>query len=178
MIPPCPYPLPLPLPLPGQTLCGLCAFVREIFSSGLTITDEMNYRRNFLNRLSRNRSHGKEIHDLLKFHLEVLLMRLEQAVLDKIVAVILQHTQPLKIVLFGSAARGELGPDSDIDIMVVVPEGVDGFQVAWSSYPKLTNLGVGVDLVIVTLSDLQKKQHDKSLVFHAALREGIELYAA
>jgi uncharacterized protein len=107
-----------------------------------------------------------------------MLVQLDKTVLDKIIAVILQQTQPLKILLFGSAARGDFSPVSDIDIMIVIPEGIDGFQVAWSIYPKLTNLGVGVDLVIVTSSDLEKKRHDKSLVFHSALSEGIELYAA
>ena len=105
-------------------------------------------------------------------------MRLEKTVLDKIVSVILQQTQPLRIVLFGSAARGEMHPGSDVDIMIVVPEGVDGFQLAWSIYPKFTDLGVGVDLVVVTSDDLDRKRNDKSLVFNAAIREGIELYAA
>ena len=31
---------------------------------------------------------------------------------------------PERIYLFGSAARGEAGPDSDYDIMIVVPDGM------------------------------------------------------
>jgi predicted nucleotidyltransferase len=40
--------------------------------------------------------------------------------LDKVVA----HFAPLRVILFGSAARGEAGPDSDIDLLVVVDDDV------------------------------------------------------
>jgi len=40
-------------------------------------------------------------------------------VLDGIVRQIVEVAAPEKIVLFGSAARGELGPNSDIDLLVI-----------------------------------------------------------
>ncbi|MEI7903326.1 MAG: nucleotidyltransferase domain-containing protein, partial [bacterium] len=46
-----------------------------------------------------------------------------QELLDDIVSRILGVVRPLRIVLFGSAARGVIGPHSDLDILVVMPDG-------------------------------------------------------
>ena len=43
--------------------------------------------------------------------------------LDLIVQRIMDVFHPLRIILFGSAARGEAGQDSDIDLLVVMPDG-------------------------------------------------------
>ena len=50
-------------------------------------------------------------------------MQPDQQALDELVTRIVEAVHPLKIILFGSAARGEMGPDSDVDVMVVMPEG-------------------------------------------------------
>jgi predicted nucleotidyltransferase len=41
------------------------------------------------------------------------------AALDVLVRRIVEVAQPDRIILFGSAARGEMGADSDIDLLVV-----------------------------------------------------------
>ena len=41
----------------------------------------------------------------------------------ELVQQIVEAVQPLRFVLFGSAARGEMEPESDIDLLVVMPEG-------------------------------------------------------
>ena len=43
--------------------------------------------------------------------------------IDELVTQVVRAVSPLKIILFGSAARGQAGPDSDIDLLVVMPEG-------------------------------------------------------
>jgi predicted nucleotidyltransferase len=40
--------------------------------------------------------------------------------LDELVRRIVEAVNPLRIILFGSAARGEMGPDSDIDVLARV----------------------------------------------------------
>lgn len=45
--------------------------------------------------------------------------RLKQEVLDEIVRRIVEVAQPEKIILFGSAVRGEMGPNSDVDLLVL-----------------------------------------------------------
>ena len=41
------------------------------------------------------------------------------AVLDEIVRRVIEVAEPDRIILFGSAARGQMGPDSDIDLLVI-----------------------------------------------------------
>jgi predicted nucleotidyltransferase len=43
----------------------------------------------------------------------------DPAILADIVRRIVRAAKPEKIVLFGSAARGEMGPDSDYDVLVI-----------------------------------------------------------
>lgn len=46
-------------------------------------------------------------------------MTIDQSILDEIVRRIVDVAHPDRIILFGSAARGEMGPDSDLDLLVV-----------------------------------------------------------
>jgi predicted nucleotidyltransferase len=46
-------------------------------------------------------------------------------VIDEIVRCIVEVAQPEEIIMFGSAARGEMGPNSDVDLLVVVPGPID-----------------------------------------------------
>jgi predicted nucleotidyltransferase len=46
----------------------------------------------------------------------------EDPALDEIVRRLVASYQPLEVYLFGSKARGDSGPDSDYDLLVVVPD--------------------------------------------------------
>ena len=43
----------------------------------------------------------------------------DQKTLDDIIRRIVEVAHPEKILLFGSAARGEMGPNSDVDLLVI-----------------------------------------------------------
>jgi predicted nucleotidyltransferase len=43
----------------------------------------------------------------------------DQKTLDNIIRRIVEVAHPEKILLFGSAARGEMGPNSDVDLLVI-----------------------------------------------------------
>ncbi len=102
----------------------------------------------------------------------------EQSVLDRMVERIVEAVQPRRVILFGSAARGQLGPHSDLDLLVVMPDGVHRRQTAQRLYRALAGLGVSKDLVVVTESDVRQFSDEPSLVICPALREGKELYCA
>ena len=99
-------------------------------------------------------------------------------VLDEAIRCIVQAVHPRRIVLFGSAARGAMGPDSDLDFLVVVPDGVHRRQTAQRLYRVLSGLGVPKDIVVVTESDLDDYADNPSLVIAPALAEGREIYRA
>jgi len=44
---------------------------------------------------------------------------LSEETLQEIIRRIVKVAQPEKIILFGSAARGEMGPNSDVDLLVI-----------------------------------------------------------
>lgn len=103
---------------------------------------------------------------------------LTQEILDELVQRIVQAVQPRRIVLFGSAARGQMGRHSDLDVLVVMPDGVHRRETARRIYRALSGLGVAKDVVVVTESDVRRFADEPSLVICPALKEGRELYCA
>jgi predicted nucleotidyltransferase len=105
-------------------------------------------------------------------------MQIERDQMDDLVRRIVEAAQPLRIVLFGSAARGEAGPYSDIDVLVVMPDGVHRRRTAQIIYRHLLGFGLPVDVVVATCEDMERYSHSPSLVYKEALKDGRELYAA
>jgi predicted nucleotidyltransferase len=103
---------------------------------------------------------------------------LNQEIFDDLVQRIVQAVHPRRIVLFGSAARGQMGPHSDLDVLVVMPDGVHRRETARRIYRALSSLGVAKDVVVVTESDVRRFADEPSLVICSALKEGGELYCA
>lgn len=91
---------------------------------------------------------------------------------------IVEAVHPLRIVLFGSAARGDMGPNSDLDVLVVVPDGTHTGRAEMDIYRGLWGLGFATDVIAATESDLRVHASNPYLVLHAALSEGKELYHA
>ncbi len=102
----------------------------------------------------------------------------DQRILKELVRRIAESVQPLRIVLFGSAARGEKGPSSDLDVLVVMPDGVHRRRTAQAIYRSLSGLGVAKDVVVVTESDVRQHGDNPSLVLCPALQYGKEIYNA
>ena len=76
-----------------------------------------------------------------------------------------------RIVVFGSVARGEDGPDSDIDILVILPRITRAHDDAVRIMGLLRDIPVGVD-VLVTDSNRLERQSRTPGVIRVALREG------
>ena len=102
----------------------------------------------------------------------------KQELVSDLVQRICQAVQPRRIILFGSAARGQMGPNSDLDFLVVMPDGVHRRRTAQTIYRSLMGVGVAKDIVVVTESDVREYGDNPSLVLFPALREGREVYRA
>ena len=85
---------------------------------------------------------------------------------------------PERIVLFGSAARGDTHPGSDIDLLVVVQDGMDRLATAQGLYHTMRGLPSATDIVVAWCSDIASYGDNPNLVFHTALTEGKEVYRA
>lgn len=89
---------------------------------------------------------------------------------------IVDAVHPVRVILFGSAARGQMGPDSDLDVLVVVLDDADQNQVSKDIYRSLRGLGFATDALVIGESDLSLHGDDPWLVYRNALVEGKELY--
>jgi predicted nucleotidyltransferase len=83
---------------------------------------------------------------------------------------------PLKIILFGSLARGDAGAWSDMDLLVVMPEGTDRRRKSVEMHRALFGLPVSIDLVIVFPQDLDRFRNYVGHIIKPALREGKIVY--
>src|SRR5438270_13699372 len=101
----------------------------------------------------------------------------EPAVLDEIVRRIVEVADPQEIILFGSAARGTMGPHSDVDLLVVKAN-THRRRLAQEIYRHLIGVGHAVDVVVVTPEDVEQYRDAPGLVIEPALREGKQIYAA
>ena len=102
---------------------------------------------------------------------------LSQEVLQEIIRRIVEVAQPERIILFGSAARGEIGPNSDVDVLVV-KSGVHRRKLAMQIYQNMIGVECAVDVVVVTPEDIERYGDSPALVIAPALREGKVVYPA
>lgn len=102
----------------------------------------------------------------------------EQELLGELVKRTVEAVDPLRIILFGSAARGSMGPDSDLDLLIVVRDGVHRRKTAQAVYKSLGGIGFPKDVVVATEKDIRMFGENPSLVIYPALRQGREIYHA
>jgi predicted nucleotidyltransferase len=105
------------------------------------------------------------------------MAKVSRKVLDKIVRRIVKVAKPEKIIMFGSAARGEMGRNSDVDLLVI-KSGVHRRKLAMKIYRSLGGVGCPVDVVVVRPEDIKRYGNCPALIIEPALREGKLLYAA
>ncbi len=103
---------------------------------------------------------------------------LNQHLLDDLVKRTVEAVHPLRIILFGSAARSSMGPDSDLDLLIVMSDGIHRRRTAQAVYRSLRGIGFPKDVVVVTESDIREYGDNSSLVLYPALRQGKEIYHA
>src|SRR5438270_5503439 len=79
----------------------------------------------------------------------------DPAIVADLVKRVVEAADPEKIVLFGSAARGEMGPDSDYDLLVIKAGKFDRDRVTRDIYRHLTG-AAAVDVVVVTPEEVER----------------------
>lgn len=105
-------------------------------------------------------------------------MLINQALLDEVVRRVVEVAQPDRIVLFGSGARGRLGPDSDLDLLVIKSGVAHRRHLAQQIHLNFFGLGVPVDVIVLTPEDVEAYRNEVGTIIAPALLEGVEVYAA
>ena len=104
-------------------------------------------------------------------------MMLKEEILEDIVNRVVEIARPEKIILFGSAARGEMGPNSDVDLLII-RKGGHSRKLVGQIYRKLHGVGAAVDAVMVSPADVERYKDSHALVIKPALAEGRVVYDA
>ncbi len=89
---------------------------------------------------------------------------------------IVERFNPLRVILFGSHARGEASPWSDVDLLVVLPEAPDKRQTAVQILRVLSDLPVAKDVVVTTPDEIARRGDLIGTVLRPALRDGKVVY--
>ena len=97
--------------------------------------------------------------------------------LAEIVSRLVEAYEPERIYLFGSEARGDAGPDSDFDLLVVVPnEATPEMKRSRLAYERLWGTGVAADVLVWTKESFDSRLHLRASLPSTVLREGKLLY--
>jgi len=102
---------------------------------------------------------------------------LTDALLQEVVRRILSVGFPLKIVLFGSMARGNARPDSDLDLLIIEDSDLPRYKRAARYLRALVGLFPEKDVVVWTPDEVQEWAEVPHAFITTALREGKTLYA-
>jgi predicted nucleotidyltransferase len=96
----------------------------------------------------------------------------------EVVGRIVAEFSPSMVLLFGSRARGNARPDSDVDLIVVWRDENPPPKRSAAVRLALGRVGFPMDLAVVTPSEFARFKEWRGHVFHSAAREGVVLHAA
>ena len=86
--------------------------------------------------------------------------------------------QPLKVILFGSHARGEADDHSDVDLLIIEPTVSNRYEEMIRLNRSLKGMLMPVDLLVISEQEFESRSRIPGTVEHAARKEGRVLYAA
>lgn len=99
--------------------------------------------------------------------------------LVRIIRVLVTAYEPEQIFLFGSRARGDAGPDSDYDLLLVVPDHAPPERKRSKlAYRVLWGTGTAADVLVWTRSAFDSRVHLAASLPATVMREGKLLHAA
>jgi len=98
--------------------------------------------------------------------------------LSEMVAKICQAGSPDKIILFGSRARGDASPDSDIDLLVIESSNLPRYKRAARYRKAVAGLFVAKDIVVWSPEEISEWKSVPNAFITTVLREGRVLYEA
>lgn len=105
-------------------------------------------------------------------------MGLDDRMTGEIVRRVLSVTTPAKIILFGSAARGDMTADSDIDLLIVSENPPRDLQSRTKVYQSLRGLGRPVDVCFISTQWFEASKDVFGGIAYPAHKEGRVIYDA
>jgi len=103
-------------------------------------------------------------------------VHVDESVLQDIVRRLVAAVDPDRIILFGSRARGDPKPDSDVDLLVIKSSDEPPHRRVIKAYRALMGIGIPKDILWRTPEEIASWSEVRTYVTTAALHEGRLLY--
>ncbi len=103
-------------------------------------------------------------------------VKIDQAVLAKVIERLVAAADPDRIIVFGSRVRGSARADSDLDLLLITSGPASVRELEVRAYASLRGLGIPADILCYTPDLVAKWSATPNHVVARALREGRLLY--
>jgi predicted nucleotidyltransferase len=110
--------------------------------------------------------------------LNCIPMLAPQTILDAVNRAAAVATHPVQIIVFGSYARGDANEGSDLDLLVVEKDVPDRAAEYLKLHRAVGSIGVGVDVVVYSQQDFERRSQVHGTVPYWAKKEGKLVYDA
>ena len=102
-----------------------------------------------------------------------------EAAIDQVIQRLRDGLRPSRIYLFGSYARRDHGPESDLDFLVIVPFSDEPrYRRAQQAYRLLHGIGVPKDVLVLNEEEWNRERRSGVSLSNVVEQEGILLYEA
>jgi predicted nucleotidyltransferase len=99
-------------------------------------------------------------------------------IIREAVRLLVEAAHPVKVILFGSFARGDNTKDSDLDFLVILPTVTDHHAEMVRLRRALAALPMPIDVLVYSVDEVQRRGHLRGTTLYHALNEGKVLHAA
>ena len=104
------------------------------------------------------------------------MIQIDASLMDEIVRRIVRAILPEKIILFGSRARVDARPESDIDLLVIAHSTVPRYRRSAPLYGALSDILAPMDILVYSPDEVQEWSQVRQAFVTTAIREGKVLY--
>jgi uncharacterized protein len=105
-------------------------------------------------------------------------MAVDETLLNEIVRRVLSVTHPDRIILFGSAATGQMTKDSDIDLLIVEPSPANTHERSVEILNALGDIGYPVDVIVMRTERFERTKRFIGGIAYPANKYGRVIYEA
>jgi predicted nucleotidyltransferase len=104
------------------------------------------------------------------------MAQVDAKLMDEIVRRIVGVIQPEKVILFGSRARDEARPESDIDLLVIAKSTLPRYRRAAPLYGALSDILISMDILVYSPEEVKEWSDVRQAFVTTAIREGKVIY--
>ena len=104
------------------------------------------------------------------------MISIDAELMKEVVRRIVATAHPKRIILFGSRARGDARPDSDVDLLVIADSTKPRYRRAAPLYGVLSDILIPMDILVYTPEEVREWSEVRQAFVTTAIREGRVLY--